>query len=200
MTDQAGGARSESTGASVCCLGGDGVVAFEGFANFFGRDGAFAADAPVIAAKFDDGGGQGIRALTGIDNEGNAVAELVKHFLAAFAGGRTGKIGAGAGERNAEFGDKIVDDFVPGPAEGNAAGVGGNFEGQAVGSVDDDRERAGPAGLRQAIKVVGKVLGEYLRVNERIDENRKSLVLGASLDAEDLFDGRKIDGIGGQGV
>lgn len=49
----------ESVAARRSCgnSGRNGVVAFEGFTNHFGGHGAFAADAPMIAVKLDDGGG-----------------------------------------------------------------------------------------------------------------------------------------------
>ena len=55
-------------------LGGEGVdgaeagIGVEDGADIVGRDGAFAADAPVIAAKFDDGGGQDAVGLSGIQD------------------------------------------------------------------------------------------------------------------------------------
>ena len=133
--------------------------------------------------------------FSGIKNERDAIAELAEDFVATFAGGRTGYIGAGAGERNAEFGDEVIDDFVPGPAESDAAGVAGDFQGKAVGRVDHDRKRTGPAGLRETEEIIGKIFGEDLGVNERIDEDGESAMLGASFDAKDFFDGSEIYGI-----
>jgi len=181
-------------------LGGDGVVAFQGFVDVVDGDGAFAANAPEIAAKLDDGGGQGVHAFSGIENERDAIAELAEDFIATFTSGRTGNIGAGAGERNAEFGDEVVDDFVPGPAESDTAGVARNFQGKAVGRVDHDRKRTGPAGLSETEEIIGKIFGEDLGINERIDEDGESTMLGASFDAENFFDGSEIYGISSESV
>jgi hypothetical protein len=181
-------------------LGRDGVVAFQGFVDVVEGDGAFAANAPEIAAKLDDGGGQGVDTFSGIENERDAIAELAEDFIATFTSGRTGDIGAGAGERNAEFGDEIVDDFVSGPAESDTAGVARNFQGKAVGRVDHDRKRTGPAGLREAEEIIGKIFGEDLGIDERIDEDGESTMLGASFDAENFFDGSEIYGISSESV
>ncbi len=81
-------------------LGGDGVVAFQSFADLFGGDGTLAAYTPVVAAELDDGGGLRAVGFAGVEDERKAVAKLAENFFAAFAGGRAGKIGAGSGERD----------------------------------------------------------------------------------------------------
>ena len=113
-------------------LRGDGVVAFEGFANIVGRKGTFAPDTPVVTPEFDDGGRHFVGGIASVEDEGKTITELREDFGAAGAGGRAGKIGTGAGERDAEFGDEIDDDFGFGPAERDAAGVSGDLEWQAV--------------------------------------------------------------------
>ncbi len=152
-------------------LGGDSVVAFEDFADIVGGDSSFAADAPKVTTKLYDSGRHGSENVTRIQNKRNAIAELAEDFFATFAGGRAGNIGASAGERDAEFSDEIVDDFVPGPAESDASRVAGDFERETVGSVDDNGERTRPASLRKAVEIVGKIFGEDLGVDEGVDEN-----------------------------
>jgi len=181
-------------------LGGDGVVAFEGFANIVGGDGAFAADAPLVATKLDDRGGHGAGGFAGIEDERDAIAELAEDFVAAFASGRSGEVGAGAGERNAKFGDEIGDDVAFGPAKSDATGVGSDLQGKAVGGVDDDRKRAGPASLGEPKEIIGEIFGEDRGVDEGIDENGKGAMFGTALDSENFLDGGEIDGIGGEGV
>lgn len=181
-------------------LGVDGLVAFEGVADVIGGNGAEAADAPEIATKFDDGGGHHAASLASIEDEWETIAELAEDFFPAGAGGRARNVGAGAGEGNADFRDEIRDDFGFRPAERDAAGVGGDFEGKAVGGVDDDGERAGPASFGETIEIIGELLSEHQSVLEIVDENGKGAMLGASFDAEDFFDGSKIDGIGGEGI
>ena len=181
-------------------LGGDGVVAFEDFADL---SAGIAPSRPMHQRSPRSSTmveGKAPTDVTRIENERDAIAELAEDFFATFTGGRAGNIGAGAGERDAEFGDEIVDDFVPGPAESDAASVASDFEGKAIGSVDDDGERTRPAGLRETIEIVGKILGEDLGVDERVDENGKGAVFGASFDAKNFFDGSEIDGIGRESV
>lgn len=180
--------------------GGDGVVAFERFADLVGGNGAFAANAPVIAAEFDDGRRTGVVGFAGVKDERETIAKLGEDFDATGTCGRTGNVGAGAGERDAEFGNEINNDFRLGPAESDAARVGSDFQGKAVGSVNDNSERTGPAGLRETKEIVGKIAGENLGVDERADENGKSLGFGAPFDAENFFDGREVDGISGERV
>jgi hypothetical protein len=181
-------------------LVGDGVVAFEGIANVGGRAGAFAADTPVIAREFNDGGGSRFASGTGVEDEREAVAELREDIDSAGASGRAGKVGAGAGERDAEFGDQIGDETTIGPAESDAPGVGGNLQRKTIRGVNNNGERSGPAGLRETKEIVGKIAGKHLGVNERTDEDGKSLGLGTSFNAEDFVDGGEIDGIGSKGV
>lgn len=181
-------------------LGVDGLVAFEGVADVIGGNGAEAADAPEIATKFDDGGGHHAVGLASIEDEWETIAELAEDFFPAGAGGRARNVGAGAGEGNADFRDEIRDDFGFRPAERDAAGVGGDFEGKAVGGVDDDGERAGPASIGETKEIVGEILGEDRSVDERIDEDRKGAVLGTAFDAEDFLDGSEIDRISREGV
>ena len=119
--------KSGSRAPELHRLGGDGIVAGEGFLDLVRRDSALAADAPVIAAEFDDGGWLGAVGAASIEDERDAVAELVEDLLATFAGGRAGKIRAGAGERSAEFRDEIADDFAFGPTQRDAPSVGGDF-------------------------------------------------------------------------
>ena len=110
-------------------LGGDSVVAGEGVFDIVGGDGAEAANAPVIAAEFDDGGRHNGVGFASVEDEGEAVTQLVKDIVSADASGCVGNVGAGAGEGNANFGDEVGDDARFGPAEGDAAGVRGNLEG-----------------------------------------------------------------------
>jgi hypothetical protein len=165
-----------------------------------GGDGAFAADTPVIAAEFDDGRGRSTVGAAGIEDQRNAIAELPEDFLAGFTGGTAGEIGTRAGYGNADFRDETIDDFVFGPAESDAPGVACHFEWETVGGIDDKCERTGPAGLRQAVEIVGEFLGENLGKADGIDENGKSALFGASFDAEDFFDRGEIYGIGGESV
>ena len=121
-------------------------------------------------------------------------------FIAAGAGGRPGNVGAGAREGNANFGDEVADDPGFGPAHGDAPCVAGDFERETIGRVDDDGERAGPAGFREAIEIVGKIFRNDHGVIDRTDEDGESALLGAPFDAENLFDCGEIDRVSSQGV
>lgn len=166
----------------------------------FGRDGALAADTPVVTAEFDDGGWHEALRFAGVEDQRDTIAELAEDFVATSAGGRARNVGTGAGERDANFLDESRDDFTSGPAKRDAARVAGNFEGQAHGRVEDDSERAGPEGVGETIEIVGKIARQNVRVVDGIDEKRKGFGFGATLDAKDFVDGGKIDGIGGEGI
>ena len=166
----------------------------------FGRDGALAADTPVVTTEFDDGGWHEALGFAGVENEGNTIAELAEDLVATGTGGRAGNVGAGAGERDANFLDESSDDFASGPAKSDAAGVAGDFEGKTHGGVENDGERAGPESVGETIEIVGKIAREDVGVMDRADEKRKGFGFGATLDAKDFVDGGEIDGIGGEGV
>jgi hypothetical protein len=162
--------------------------------------GAFAADAPVIAAEFDDGGRDEALGFTGVEDERKAVAELAENLVTAGTGGRTGNVGTCAGERNTEFLDESHSDFASGPTKSNAARVAGDFERKAHGGVQNDGERAGPESVGQAVEIVGEFAGENVGVMNGIDEDGKGFGFGATLDAENFVDGCEVDGIGGKSV
>jgi hypothetical protein len=189
-------------------LGGDGgvvvgagvAVGGEGGLDDFGGNGPFAADAPVVATEFDDGGRhEGLR-FSGVEDEWDTVAELAKDFVATGAGGRAGNVGAGAGERDADFLDESRNDFTSGPAKRDAASVAGNFQGKTHGSVENDGERAGPESVGETIEIVGQVASKNQGVVDGVDEKRQGFGFGATLDAKDLVDSGEIDGIGGERV
>ena len=154
----------------------------------------------MIAAKFDDGGRHDAVGFASVEDQREAIAELVEDFAAAGAGGRAGNVGAGAGKRNADFRDQVGDDFGFGPAHGDAAGVASDLQGEPVGGVDDDGKRTGPARFGESIKIVGKILRNNQSVIERADEDGKRALFGASFDAKNFFDGGEVDGIGSEGV
>jgi hypothetical protein len=189
-------------------LGGDGgvvvgrvvAVGVEGGLDDFGGDGALAANTPMVAAKFDDGGRHEGLSFSRVEDERDAIAELAKDFVATGAGGRARNVGAGAGERDADFLDESTDDFTSGPTQGDAASVAGNFQRETHGSVENDGERAGPESLGETIEIVGKIASENVRVVNGVDEQRKSFGFGASFDAEDFVDGGEVDGIGRKSV
>lgn len=176
------------------------AVGVEGGVDDVGGDGALAADAPEVAAEFDDSGRNKALCFSGIEDERDAIAELAEDFVAAGAGGRAGDVGAGAGERNAEFLDELNDDFTSGPAKSDAARVAGDLEGKTHGSVEDDGERTRPEGFGEAKEIVGELASENAGVMDGVDEDGKGPGFGAALDTKDLVDGGEIDGIGGKGV
>src|SRR5205807_1357839 len=63
-------------------------------------DGALADDAPAVGliTEVDDGGGDAARRLTAVDDERDAVAELLLHTLRAGALAGTAEIGRGRGD------------------------------------------------------------------------------------------------------
>ncbi len=172
----------------------------KGSLDDLGRNGTFAADAPVVAAEFDDGGGHEGMRFASVEDERDAIAELTKDFVATSAGGRAGNVGAGARERDANFLDESRDDFTSGPAKSDAASVAGNFQWKTHGSIENDGERAGPESVGETIEVVGQVASENVRVVNGVDEQRKRFGFGPPFDAEDFVYGGEIDGIGGEGV
>jgi hypothetical protein len=180
--------------------GRDGAVAFKGVADVFGGDGAETADAPVIAFEFDDGGWHDPVGFAGVKDQRETIAKLTENFLAAGTRGRAGNVGAGAGERDADFGDEIRNHSRLGPTESDATGVSGDFEGQTVGRVDDHGKRTWPEGFGEAIEVVREIFGENQRVIDMTDEDRKGAVFRTSFNAKYFFDRGEVDGIGGQRV
>ena len=165
-----------------------------------GGDSAETADAPVIAFEFDDRRRHDGFGFAAVEDQGKTVAKLVEDFRAADAGRGVGNVGAGARQGDADFGNEVRDDLGFGPAQRDAAGVGGDFQREAVGGINDDGERTRPAGVGEAIEIVGKFAGQDHGVIETADEDGEGAMLGASLHAKNFFDSGKIDGIGSESV
>ena len=139
----------------------------------FCGDSPLPTDAPVVAAKFNDGRRKHVLRFAGIEDHGNAIAELTKYFLAAFAGRRTGKIRTGAGERHANLVNKATDNFVVRPAKCYAAGVCSDLEWQAIGSINDDGQRSWPASFGKTIEIIGQFARKNGSVFDGINEDGK---------------------------
>ena len=154
----------------------------------------------MISSEFDDGRGHDGGGFTTVENEWETIAELIEDFFPAGTSRRVGDVGTGTGQRDAEFGDQVGDYFRFWPTQSDAAGVGSNLEGQAVGRVDDDGEGARPAGVGQAKEIVREILCENHCMTERVDEDGEGAVLGPSFDAKDFVDSREVDRISGESV
>ena len=100
--------------------------------DFGEGDGAFAEDFPVFVLDADDGGGEARAGFAGIENEREAKAELLHQLIGVGAGWEAGNVGAGASDGAAEFVDELFDDGMFGPAEGDFASVGGDFQRDAI--------------------------------------------------------------------
>ena len=90
----------------------------ERFLNFFFGDYAFADQCPVVAVDADDGGGEDAAGVAGIEDQREAIAELLNDLLSAGAGWKAGKIGAGAGDGAADGFDERGGDFANWPSAG----------------------------------------------------------------------------------
>ena len=173
-------------------------------------DGAFAEDFPIFVLDADDRGGETGTGFAGVEDEREAQAELLHDLIAAGAGREAGDVGAGAGDGAAKFVDELFDDGMFGPAERDFAGVGGDFERDAVCGFDNEGKAAGPEGLGELGEIAGRVLHrgaleEALahqdeRLFERVDEDGEGARFGAALDTIKLVDGGEIEGVGGEAV
>jgi hypothetical protein len=181
-------------------MAGKGFLSVKCFVNFGFGDGAFANDAPLAAVDANDSGGEGGAGVAAVEDEWEAVAELLDDLAAIRARGKAREVRAGSGDGSADGFDQRCDDARVGPAESDAAAVAGNFEWHAVSRRDDERQRARPEFVREGEKCVGHLAGEGDRLLNRTDENRQSFRLGAALDAKDLLDGGEIEGVGRKGV
>ena len=177
---------------------------------FVDGDGAFAEDFPVFVLDADDGGGEPGAGFAGIEDERQTQAELLHQLLCVGAGRETRDVSAGAGDGAAEFVDELLDDGMLGPAERDFAGVGSDFQRDAIRGFDDQREAAGPEGLRELCEIARRVLHrgafeEALahqdeRLVQRIDQDGKSASFGTAFDAIEFVHGGEIEGIRGKSV
>lgn len=145
----------------------------QGVVDDFRGNGSLPTDAPVVAAKFNDGRRKHVLRFAGIQDYGNAIAELTKYFLAAFAGRRTGEIRTGASKRHANFVNQTAYNFVVRPAKGYAAGVCSDLEWQTIRSINDDGQRSWPAGFGKTKEIIGQFARKNGSVFDGINEDGK---------------------------
>jgi len=167
-----------------------------------GGDGAFAEYFPSAWAKgeVDNGGWKGAAGGAAVDDEGNAVADLVAHASGVNALGRPLKVGRSGGDGKAEALDHGAWDGGVRDAECDIAGVGSRAERQPGASANDDGERTGPEALGEAVEQGIGFARELICLKNGGDEQRKRLVFLAGLDLVDLLYGAKVDGIDGEPV
>ncbi len=111
----------------------------------------------MVAVEADDGGGEDAAGVACVEDQGQAVAELLYDLICGGAGREAGEIGAGAGDGSADGFDDCGGDWHIRPAQSDAAGVAGDFQGQTVGGFDDEGQRAGPEFVRESKKCVGHI-------------------------------------------
>lgn len=167
-----------------------------------GGDGSFAEDHPGTAAagEIDDGRGNGASGGSAVDDEIEAVAELVED---AFGGGALGlavEVGGGGGDGVAEGGDDSPGNGGFGDAEGYVAGLGGDAEGDVSSGFDDEGEGAGPELFGETVEGAVEVATEFVGLGDFGDEQRERFVLGAGFEIVDALDGTEIDGVDGEAV
>lgn len=95
--------------------------------NFFFGDYAFADQGPLVAIDPDDGGGQDAAGIAGVEDQRQAVAQLLHDLCSAGAGWKAGEIRAGAGDGASDGFDERGGNFGIGPAKGDASGVACDF-------------------------------------------------------------------------
>ena len=79
--------KKRQQGCHTPRLGGDSVVAFEGFADLLIVDSALTTDTPVLAPEFNDGGGAHVGGFAGVEDERETIPKLGEDIDAASAGG-----------------------------------------------------------------------------------------------------------------
>lgn len=176
------------------------MLAREGALNIGIRDGAFADDGPVVAIDTHNGRGQDGARIAGIEDERQAIVELLDDLLCVGAGRKTGKICAGAGDGPADGVNQRGGDARIGPTERDAAAIAGDFQRKAMSGVNDDRESARPEFVRESKKRVRNIAHERDGLLDGVDQNRERFRFRAAFNAEDFLDGREIERIGGESV
>jgi len=177
--------------------------------DFVGGNGALAEYLPAAVAKgeVDDGGGQRAASGSAVDDERDAIADLVADACGMRAFRRALEIGSGSGDGKSEAFDNGTSDGRVRNAESDVAGVGGGAQGQLGACADDDGERPGPETVGELVEHGIGVASEFVRLGKRGNQKRKGLLLLAALDAVDIFDRVEIywidretvEGVGGHG-
>ena len=135
-----------------------------------------------------------------VDDERNAVADLVADAGGVGALGRALQIGGGGGDGQAESLDDGAGNGGIGNADGHIAGVGGGTQRQLGAGADDDGERSGPEVVGELVEHGIGVARQFVGLRQARDEQRERLVLLAALELVDVLDGVKIYGVDRQAV
>lgn len=154
----------------------------------------------MIAVDADDGGGQDAAGIAGVEDQREAITQLLYDLRGAGAGWKAGKIRAGTGHGAADCFDERGRNFGIRPTQGDASGVAGDFEGQAMGGFDDKREAAGPEFIGEGEKTIGNIANKTDGLFDGVHQNRESFGFRAAFGAKDGFDGREIEGIDREAV
>jgi len=136
--------------------------------DFVGGDCAFSKNlpAPRSQRKVDDGGGEGVAGGASVDDERDAIADLVADAGGVGAFRCTLEVSRCRSDGQAEALDYGAGDCRIGDAEGDVAGVGCGAEGQLGSGSNDDGERAGPELVGQLVKVGVGIAGQFISLGE----------------------------------
>ena len=156
--------------------------------------------ATLAQREIDDGGGLRPSGGTAVDDERNAVADLVADAGCVRALRGPLQIGRGRGDGQPEALHHRARNGGVGHAQGHVAGIRRGTQRQLAAGPHDDGQRAGPEALRQLVQQGVGVAGQLIGLGQRSNQQRQGLVLLAGLDLVNLLDRVEIDRVDGQAV
>jgi len=166
----------------------------QGERNLVSRNRPFAKDHPrgSTARDIDDGRRDGTRRRAAVDNQRDLVAELLPNAVCIGAFGHPREVGGGGGNRKAQPPDNSAGYSGLGNTQGDVAGIRSHPERKLGTSAYDESKRARPETLGETLKRGVKSTGEFVRLRDFADEQRKRLMASTRLKLVDAIDSAKI--------
>ena len=171
--------------------------------------GALAQDHPAARPQreIDDGGGQRAPGGTAVDDQRNAIADLVAHAGRVGALRRALQIGRRSRDRQPKTLHHRARNGRVRHADGHVAGVRRGAQRKPAAGAHNNRQRPGPELVGQPVKRHIQVAGQLIGLRHRSDQQRKRLVLLPAFELVNLLHraqvhrvhGQPIKRIGGQG-
>ena len=162
----------------------------------------FAQNFPAAVSKreIDNGSRQGAAGGATVNDERNAVADLVANAGRMSTLRRALQIGGRGRDGQAEMVDDGAWNRGVRDTQGDVAGVGRGAQRQLGTGTDNDGERSGPESVGEFVEHRVGVACQLVGLRERGNQQRERLMLLTAFNAVDVFDGVEVDGVYGKAI
>src|SRR5581483_5607880 len=178
------------------------ILSLQDHYDFVSWDSTLAENLPAAGTKreVDDGGGQAAAGWPAVDDERDAVADLIAHAAGMRTLAGALQIGRSGRDGQAEAFDDGTGNGRVGHAQCDVARIGRGTQRQLAAGTHDDGERTGPEAVGQLVEHGVRIARQRIRLRETGDEQRKGLVLLPGLELINALNGAQVHRIDGKSV